>query len=112
MMSDWVMNGLLGLMILVVLVSFWRFHQDPKYEKFNLVDIISKDGHPHRPAIQEFGIWLLMAWGFVVLMNRGTPPEWYVGIFVGAYVLRAAHAAHLSSRQNGPLNGKPPEAKP
>jgi|GEM_PF-6224458 len=82
-------------------VSLWRFHKSDRYQNFNLVDLItSRSGHIDRPAVQEIGVFILMSWGFVALVVHEPPavPEWYVTVWVGFFVARAAHAAHLASK--------------
>ena len=99
-MSDYVLNGLLALMALAIAISFIRYNADPKYDKFNLIDLITtKDGKLHRPAVMEFGAFVLMTWGFIVLINRNRLAEWYAAIYVGAFVVRSAYSAWL--RQKG-----------
>ncbi len=108
-MIELVLNVVLGLIAVAVLVSMWRFHvsQDDHYRQFNLIDLITtKDGIISRPAVMEFGVFLLMGWGFIVLVNKSALPEWYVTVLVGAFALRAAHSAYLSSKKKDvPGNG-------
>jgi hypothetical protein len=106
MTADLVMNALLGLAAIIVGVSMIRFHRDPRYRKFNLLALISnRDGQPSRPAVMEFGAFVLFSWGFVTLMNRPTGvPEWYGIAYLGAFVARAAHSAYLRSKEE--TNGK------
>lgn len=89
---------LLGLTMLVA-VSLVRFHHNEFYKNFNLVDIITcREGKVSRPAVMEFGAWIVATWGFVVLINKNQLSEWYLGAYIGAFVLRAGHAAYLSSK--------------
>lgn len=89
----------LGAVILVV-VSMVRFHNNERFEHFNLVDLITdKEGRVSRPALMEVGSWFVATWGFVMLINQGKLTEWYMGAYIGAFVLRAAHAAYLASQQ-------------
>ena len=53
----------------------------------------------------EFGAFILMTYGFVVLIQRNALAEWYAGIYIGAFVARAAHSAWLSCK-----NGNTKEA--
>ena len=98
--SDIVLNSLLGLGLLFVLVSAWRVHNDKeRYAKLNVFTLITHpDGTFSRPAVQEIGVFIVMTWAFVLLANKGNLTEWFVGLYVGAFVLRAAHSAYLNSR--------------
>ena len=65
--------------------------------------ITHADGSFSRPAVEEFGVFILMCWGFVMFFNKATL-EWlpsiiqYVGIFATVFVARAAHSAYLNSK--------------
>ena len=99
-MSEWILNTLLGVVGLAVAVSMWRFHSNPHFQHFNLLDLITtNDGKISRPAVMEMGAFVLMTWGFIVLVQRDKLMEWYAGIYVGAFVLRAAHSAWLNCKQ-------------
>ena len=100
--SDILLNSILGLGLIVVVVSAWRFHRNPAYKNFNLFSLIShQDGTPSRPAVQELGVFVIMSWAFVLLVNKGLLTEWFVMMYVGAFVARAAHSAYLNSKMNG-----------
>ena len=98
--SDILLNSILGLGLLIVIVSTWRFHRDKeKYAKFNLLTLIThQDGTLSRPAVQELGVFIIMSWGFILLINKGTLPEWYAMSYLAAFVARAAHSAYLNSK--------------
>ena len=103
--SDILLNSILGLAAMAVVISAWRFHKNPAYQKFNLFSLIThQDGTPSRPAVQEFVVFILMSWGFVLLINKGNLPEWYAMSYLAVFVVRAAHSAYLNSR-NGKENG-------
>ena len=105
-MTDIILNSILALVALAVLLSMWRFHSNPRFKCFNLLDLItSHDGKISRPAVMEFGAFMLTGWGFVMLINRNNLSEWYMMGFLGAFVARAAHSAWLSCRTNGGENG-------
>jgi len=105
--GDVVLNTILVLFGLAILVSFWRMHRgNGRYENFNLVYlIVSKDGYPDGAKCIELGTWLLLAWGFVVYVTSKTLPEWYVQIFVVAFVIRGGYGAYLRAKGG-------PEAQP
>ena len=98
--SDILLNSILGLGLLIVIVSTWRFHRDKeRYAKFNLLTLIThQDGTLSRPAVQELGVFIIMSWGFILLINKGTLPEWYAMSYLAAFVARAAHSAYLNSK--------------
>ena|SRR3990167_2339323 len=98
--SDILLNSILGLGLLIVLVSAWRVHNDKeKYANLNLLTLITHaDGSFSRPAVQEFGVFIIMSWAFILLANKGILTEWFVGLYVGSFVLRAAHSAYLNSK--------------
>lgn len=102
-MADIILNILLAAVAIGVLISFWRFHKDPKYASFNVIDVITNsEGHASRPAIMEFGAFVIMTWGFIMLINRGSLTEWYAGIYIGAFVIRGGWAAYLNAgKPNG-----------
>lgn len=101
MTADLVMNALLALAAVFIGVSMIRFHRDEQYQRFNLLALIStRDGQPSRPAVMEFGAFMLFSWGFVVYMNRPAGvPEWFGIAYLGAFVARAAHSAYLRSKE-------------
>lgn len=90
---------LVGLAALLA-VSMVRFHKNKEqYENFNLVDLFTDhEGHVSRPACMEVGAWVVSTWGFIVLINKDKLTEWYMAAYIGAFVLRAAHAAYLSTK--------------
>lgn len=97
--SDILLNSILGLGLMIVVVSAWRFHKNPGYEKFNLFMLFCHpDGTPSRPALQELGVFIIMSWGFIFLINKGSLPEWYAMSYLAAFVARAAHNAYLNSK--------------
>ena len=101
-MSEIVLNLILIGIFLAVAVSMYRFHTSKRYDSFNLLDLITtRDGRISRPAVMEIGAFVLMTWGFIVLVQRDNLAEWYAGIYAGAFVLRAAHSAYLSCKSNG-----------
>lgn len=97
---------ILAVGFLLILMSLVKIHftKSGEYAEFNLLDIITcQKGKVSRPACLEVGTWLLMAWGFVVLINR---EQWglvlaYAGMMTTIFVLRAGHSAYLSSKNNG-----------
>lgn len=101
-----------------IVASLYRLHRDPHYRFFNLIDLVTnKEGRISRPAVMEFGVFVAGIWGFFVYINKGTLPEWYWISMVGAFVLRAAHSAHLSSHwhknpSDADTHQHPPEAPP
>jgi len=101
-MSDIVLNSILGLGLLIVIISAYRFHKNPAYKNFNLFSLIShQDGTPSRPAIQEFVAFGITSWGFILLINKGNLPDWYMMSYLGVFVARAAHNAYLQTKMNG-----------
>lgn len=111
-MSEIVLNLVLAAVALAVMVSMWRFHKSTRYQSFNLLDLITThDGKVSRPAVMEFGAWIMMTWAFIVLVQRDKLAEWYAGIYVGAFVIRAAHSAWLSCKNGGANSKQGTEAK-
>lgn len=97
--SDIVLNSILALALMVVIVSAWRFHKDKRFKSFNLFKLITHlDGTPSRPAIQEFVAFGITSWGFILLINKGNLPEWYMMSYLAIFVARAAHSAYLNSK--------------
>ena len=97
--SDIVLNSILGLALMVVIVSAWRFHKDPRYKQFDLFKLITHaDGTPSRPAVEEFVVFGITSWGFILLINKGNLPEWYMISYLTVFVARAAHSAYLNSK--------------
>ena len=98
--SDILLNSILALAAMVVIISGYRFHQQKgRYKNFNLFTLIThQDGTLSRPAVQEFGVFVIMSWAFVLLVNKGALTEWFVGLYVVTFVVRAAHSAYLNSK--------------
>ncbi len=94
----------LAVFVLLILLSLIRVSRDDAYSQFNLIDIITcQRGKVSRPACLEVGTWLLMAWGFVVMINK---EQWglvigYAGLLTTVFVARAAHSAYLNSKNQG-----------
>lgn len=103
MSVELIANLLLALLAVAVAISLFRFHNNTHYRHFNLVDVITcHKGKVSRPALMEFGAWLIATWGFVVLVNKGQLTDWYMVGYIGAFVARAGHAAYLSTTMNKP----------
>lgn len=83
------------------LITIYRIHTNPKFSQFDCLDLITtRDKKIDRPAFQEFLVFIVMIWGFIIQMIKsGSAPEWYVGILVGAFVIRAAHSSYLKSKE-------------
>lgn len=97
--GEFLINILLAGVAFAVILSLWRAHNSPHYKDFNLLNIFTTpSGQPDRPALMEVTVWVLMCWGFVVFVTRGTLSDWYVYAFVGAFVARAGHSAWLRSK--------------
>jgi hypothetical protein len=93
------MNLVLAVVVALTLISLWRVNLSENYKNFNLIDLVTNgEGRIHRPALQEFGVFVVMSWGFILLINKNALTEWYVGIYVAAFVIRAAHSAYLRSQ--------------
>lgn len=104
--------ALLGLFMVVAVIALWKSHKDQSkdFKNFNLLDLITtSQGTINRPAVMELVVFVLMGWGFIVYVARGTLSEWYAGLLVGAFVLRAAYSSFLSSKK--PANGQSPPAE-
>jgi hypothetical protein len=98
--GDIILNALLALFGLAIVVSLWKLHsKNGRYQNFNLVNLITnKDGFADGAKCFEVGVFLLMGWGFVVMITSKSIQEWYVVLFVTTFVLRGAYGAHLRSR--------------
>lgn len=98
-MIELVANSVLGLIAAVVLISMWRFHQDSHYRRFNLIDVVTaRDGRISRPAVMEFGSWVIASWYIIIQANRQESIEAEFGLYLGAFVARAAHAAYMNTQ--------------
>lgn len=107
-----VMNIILVLLLIAIgfsLVMAHRSNGSSKYNKFNLIDLfVTKEGIVDGPRTMELIAFLVMTWGFVTLINQKSLSEWYVGIYIAAFVLRAAHSAYLKTKVGGgPTSGDP-----
>lgn len=101
-MSEIVLNSILAVLAVAVMVSMYRFHSNTRFQHFNLLDLITTaEGKISRPAVMEFGAFVLLTWGFVFQVQAGKLTTEYAGIYVGAFVARAAHSAWLSCKTNG-----------
>ena len=101
-----IMNIILVLMVLAIVFSLIMAHRSngaSRYNKFNLLDLfVTKEGIVDGPRTMELIAFLVMTWGFVTLINQKALSEWYVGIYIAAFVLRAAHSAYLKSKTPEP----------
>lgn len=97
--SDIILNGILalaGIAILVSVISLQR--KNGPWENFNLVHLITnKEGYPDGAKCVEWGVFLLMSWGFITMMIKGTITEAYIGIYTALFVTRGAYGAYLRS---------------
>src|SRR5688572_17319770 len=102
-MADVVMNLILATAAMAILVSIYRAHRSnghSKYRNFNLMDLFTTDeGRADRPALQETVVFLVLTWAVITYTVKGELTEWLAGIYVGTFVLRAAHAAYLRSKE-------------
>lgn len=65
-----------------------------------LIDLVTaRDGTLSRPAVMELGAFVTMTWGFIVLVNTESLTEWYSGVYVAAFVMRAAYSAFLRGKK-------------
>ena len=106
-MSDVVMNMILAVAVLAIIVSLWRAHRangSSRYNKFNLIDLVTtNDGYIDRPAFQETIVFIVMTWAVVTYTIKEELTEWLAGIYIATFVIRAAHSAYLNSKENTPL---------
>jgi hypothetical protein len=98
---------LIGCAAVTWMVILWRMHQSPSMPNFSFRNMFStRDGFPDRAAIMEGGSWLVMSAVVVIaVLRNSTSIEALCGIYVGAFVLRAAHSAYLHAT-NPPLPGR------
>lgn len=98
--SDVILNSLLAVALGAIILSMWRMHKgNGIYRNFNLVFlIVNAQGYPDGAKCVELGVFLLMSWGFVVQMTKGSLSEWYLVAYVGAFVTRGAFGAYLRSK--------------
>lgn len=96
---DAILYILLAIFAIVAVVSLYNFHRSEQYKHFNLLDIITcQKGVISRPACMEIGAWCISTWGFIVLVSRDGLTEWYMGAYIGAFVLRGSWSAYLGSK--------------
>lgn len=107
-MIELVGNSILALIATTVLISMWRFHRDERYKKFNLVDVITaRDGRISRPAMMEFGSWVIASWYIIIQANRSEDIHIELGLYLTTFVARAAHAAYMNSQNPSPQAVQP-----
>jgi hypothetical protein len=97
--ADIIMYSILAFGLIVTtssLIAAHRSNGSSKYKNFNVMDLFcTGDGHVSRPAVMEITAFMLMSWGFVTFVLQKNLTDWYAGIYVGTFVLRAAHSAYL-----------------
>lgn len=99
-MIELVGNSILALITAAVLISMWRFHRDEHYRRFNVLDVITaRDGRISRPAVLEFGSWVIASWYIIIQANRQEAISAEFGLYLTAFVARAAHAAYMNTQQ-------------
>jgi hypothetical protein len=88
---------LIGCTAVTWMIVLWRMHQSPSMPNFSIRNMFStRDGFPDRAAIMEGGSWMVMSAVVVIAVLRNSNSiEALCGIYVGAFVLRAAHSAYL-----------------
>jgi hypothetical protein len=93
------MYAFLSFGFIIVTSSLFAAHRSngtTKYQNFNVMDLFcTRGGHISRPAVMEMIAFLIMTWGFVTFVLQKNLTDWYAGIYVGTFVLRAAHSAYL-----------------
>ncbi len=98
-MTELVGNSVLGLIAAVTLISMWRFHRDEHYRKFNLVDVLTaRDGRISRPAVMEFGAWVVASWYLIIGVNRSDDIHVEFGVYLATFAIRAGHAAYMNAQ--------------
>ena len=110
-MVDFVMTFLLAVFVVVLIISLVRAHRgNGKLANFNLIDAFrNREGYYSRPAAQETVVFIVMTWTQVTFVLKGQLVEWFTGLYVGTFVLRAAHAAYMKSKENNVLPPNPPD---
>jgi hypothetical protein len=97
---------LIGCAAVTWMVVLWRADRNPALPNFSFRNMFAtREGYPDRAAIMEGGSWLVMSAVVVIaVLRNSTSIEALCGIYVGAFVLRAAHSAYLHAT-NPPLPG-------
>lgn len=99
MISSDVLNYILAACAVVALLVFLWANRSDKYPDFKLIHLVcARNGKPDGAKMQEIVVFALMSWAFVVFVNERKLPEWFVTIFVGAFVLRSAYSAWLRTK--------------
>lgn len=107
---DFAFTALLLMTLAAILASMWNFHQSEKYKKFNLLDLITaRDGSISRPAVMEFGAFVFASWVVVLCALKGNVSEGMFGLYLGAFIARAAHSAYINKDKKPGI--APPEAE-
>lgn len=70
--------------------QLWRWHTHPKFEGFNLIDLVAEDGRISARKFMEFGAFVVSTQIMVMAGVRGTVSDTlllaYCGTFAGARV--------------------------
>lgn len=94
-----------GLVLLIVIFSFWRMHRNPE-NQFNIFDLIMEGGRVSRIACVFIASFLVASWIIVRLTLDGKMTDayllWYGGVFVAPVV------AKLFGQPKQELNGVKP----
>lgn len=90
---------LLAVSMAWLIAWLWKLNRDPEYRNFRLIDLITtRQGYISRPAFMETGAFLMLTFAFAVMLVRGTPPEWFVGLYGLLFIGRAAHSAYMRNK--------------
>ena len=94
----------------------WSKRDEPAYRNFKVIYMVTnRDGFPDNDKLMQWGVFLLMSYGFLWELWAGKLTEWYVGVFAGIFVVKGAYSLKVRAEQdrnghNNPL--EPPHVKP
>jgi hypothetical protein len=83
---------------LLAVVLLYRWHVDPRYTNFSVLDMISENGRLSSRKFMEFGAWAIASAAVVVSVIRGTLSNELLAIYLASFVAARSIGQLINSR--------------
>jgi len=70
-----------------ILLVLWKWHTDPRYKEFSLMDLVAEKGRLSSRKFMEFGAWVASTTAFILTVIKGSATAEWLGVYCGAFVI-------------------------
>jgi hypothetical protein len=92
--------SLYSLVVIVACLLLYRWHSDPAYKNFSVVDLIAENGRLSSRKFMEFGAWVVASIAVVVSVLRNSMSSEVLLIYLGSFVAARSMGQWMNLRSD------------